>query len=54
MEAYEWPVKTSGYELIGPVGQGSYGLVWKSKCIDPESPHNQQMCAIKIVNMELF
>ena len=27
---YEWPAKASGYKLIGPIGQGSFGLVWKA------------------------
>ena len=32
-----WPTKSSGYELINPIGQGSFGLVWLAKCCDENS-----------------
>ena len=50
----QWPAKASGYKLDGPIGQGSFGLVWKSFCIDKESPHFGQEVAIKIVDLEHF
>ena len=40
MEQYEgnlWPVKSTGYELKGPVGQGSFGLVWRAVVVDTNS-----------------
>ena len=53
-KSYEWPVKATGYKLLGPIGQGSFGLVWKAQNLDANSPHKGKHCAIKIVNMELF
>ena len=50
----QWPAKSQGYQLLGPIGQGSYGLVWAAKCIDPESSHNNMEVAIKIVDLEHF
>lgn len=57
MESYsqqQWPAKASGYKLIGPVGQGSFGLVWKAMCTDTSSPRNGSEVAIKIVDLEHF
>jgi hypothetical protein len=50
----QWPVESSGYILIGPVGQGSFGLVWNAKCIDSTSEHNNSHVAIKIIDLENF
>lgn len=49
-----WPVEASGYELIGPVGQGSFGLVWNAKCIDTHSEHKGLHVAVKIIDLENF
>ena len=37
-----------------PVGQGSFGLVWKAKNIDNQSPNYKKYVAIKIVDLEHF
>jgi hypothetical protein len=29
-----WPAFAQGYQLITPIGSGSFGLVWKAKCVD--------------------
>ena len=50
----QWPVESSGYILIGPDGQGSFGLVWNAKCIDSTSEHNNSHVAIKIIDLENF
>ena len=50
----QWPTKSKGYQLVGPIGQGSFGLVWKATCIDASSPHNGVEVAIKIIDFELF
>ena len=50
----QWPTKSTGYKLLGPIGQGSFGLVWNARCIDETSPHNNQVIAIKIIDLELF
>ena len=49
-----WPVEARSYELIGPVGQGSFGLVWNAKCIDIHSEHNGLHVAVKIIDLENF
>ena len=50
----QWPAKATGYKLEGPVGQGSFGLVWKAKNIDKNSPNVGKFVAIKIVDLEHF
>lgn len=40
--------------MKGPVGQGSFGLVWKAVCVDKTSPHLDKVVAIKIVDLEHF
>ena len=50
----DWPDKACGYKLIGPIGQGSFGLVWKAECISEESPHKGKTVAVKIVDLEHF
>ena len=53
-ETQQWPAKASGYKLVGPIGQGSFGLVWKATCTQTESPHCGEEVAIKIVDLEHF
>ena len=50
----QWPSNASGYKLLGPIGQGSFGLVWRAVCTDQSSPHRGQEVAIKIVDLEYF
>ena len=50
----QWPAKANGYRLDGPIGQGSFGLVWKAVCIDQSSPHRGQVVAVKIVDLEHY
>ena len=52
--AQVWPSSAAGYTLKGPIGQGSYGLVWSATCNDFVSPHHGAEVAIKIVDLELF
>ena len=47
-----WPAKASSYKLITPIGMGSFGLVWKAKCI--EGGNNNKDVAIKVVDLEQF
>ena len=47
-------MESKDYILIGPVGQGSFGLVWNAKCIDINSEHNGLHVAIKIIDLENF
>jgi serine/threonine protein kinase len=54
LETNHWPAVATGYELDGPIGQGSYGLVWKAVCKDKNSQNNNKEVAIKIVDLELF
>jgi serine/threonine protein kinase len=45
-----WPANASSYKLHTPIGQGSFGLVWKAECL--EGPHKKQNVAIKIIDLE--
>ena len=44
-----WPTDKEGYELITPVGQGSFGLIWKAKCTNGTYT---QSVAIKIIETQ--
>jgi serine/threonine protein kinase len=45
-----WPSNASSYKLNTPIGQGSFGLVWKAECL--EEPYKKQNVAIKIIDLE--
>jgi serine/threonine-protein kinase OSR1/STK39 len=47
-----WPAKAKSYELVTAIGMGSFGLVWKAKCI--EGPNKGKDVAIKVVDLEQF
>ena len=49
-----WPTKSTGYKLVCPVGQGSFGLVWKALNVDQSSVNVGKYVAIKIVDLEHF
>ena len=34
IRASQWPCKPDGYELEMVVGLGSFGIVWKAKCLE--------------------
>lgn len=47
-----WPAKAAAYNLVSPIGMGSFGLVWKAKCV--EGANTNKEVAIKIVDLEQF
>jgi hypothetical protein len=47
-----WIAKAKAYQLLTPIGMGSFGLVWKAKCI--EGVNNGKDVAIKVVDLEQF
>lgn len=46
----QWPANAASYQLNTPIGQGSFGLVWKAECL--QGPHKKQKVAIKIIDLE--
>jgi serine/threonine protein kinase len=52
VESLSWPAKSTSYKLLTPIGQGSFGLVWKAECI--EGGYSGKQVAIKVVDLELF
>ena len=46
----QWPTKAINYKLHTPIGQGSFGLVWKAECIT--GGHMNTNVAIKIIDLE--
>ena len=47
-----WMAKAKSYQLLTPIGMGSFGLVWKAKCI--EGDNQGKDVAIKVVDLEQF
>jgi len=45
----QWPLTSKSYKLDGPIGSGTYGLVWRSHVFDKSCKHHEQKVAIKII-----
>ncbi len=44
----------TGYELVAPIGYGSFGIVWKARVISKKLNTLGHEVAIKIVDLEKF
>lgn len=50
-EPDDWEVSRSRVELLGEIGQGSFGMVYEGRLYSPEGS-SEQLCAVKTVNVQ--
>ena len=50
-EPDDWEVSRNRIELLGEIGQGSFGMVYEGRLYTLEGS-SQQMCAVKTVNVQ--
>jgi len=48
----DWPATSKGYKLLGPLGNGFFGIVWRAEVLD--GPHNHENVAIKKIDLERY
>jgi len=48
----DWPATSKSYKLLGPLGSGYFGIVWRAGVI--EGSHSHEQVAIKKIDLERY